>query len=167
VGAGAGQTNGAIWVDHDGDGVPGVTTIAVPTNGVSDDNMGTDDPPVNYPTTSAVCGDPWQFYPGVEGLTIRRVRRFYVATRLISRFEGEFVSCDRVEGDVAGPDGGQLRQDISIQGCVDNSPDSTCGASLVDFYDNAPQTQEVDGATFVMRRVANNITCDQVRALTF
>jgi hypothetical protein len=86
---------------------------------------------------------------------------------VISAFDGTLMSCDLASGNVTGPNGGELQQDLRFYGCVDNSPDSSCGETLIDFYDNESQVQQVEGATFVMRRVANSITCDQVRAMTF
>ena len=95
--------------------------------------------------------------------------RFYSASRLISRFDGAFDSCDRIDGAVRGPADGNtsIQSDLRFYGCVDDSDDSVCGPTLVDFYDDTPQTQDITGASFVMLRVANTVTCDDVRAMAF
>jgi hypothetical protein len=170
VGAGPNQTNGAIWVDHDGDGPLGMTSLNV-TGAVSDDDAGMDDPPINYAATSPACGgDAYSAWPGIDSpFALRRVTRFYTATRLISRFDGAFDSCDRIDGAVRGPANGNtiIHSDLRFYGCVDDSPDSTCSQAMIDFYDDTPQSQQITGSTFVMLRVADNTTCDQVRVMAF
>ena len=46
-------------------------------------------------------------------------------------------------------------------------PQNPDDLSILDFLDGQNQSQEVMGATFVLERVADNITCDQVRAHNF
>ena len=174
VGVGPMQTNGAVWRDDDGDTLSAVTTLAVPPGGITDDNAGNNDPPFNFGATSPRClrttpateTVPYVLWPAAEGFEIRRINRFYVASRTISHLDGNLMTCDRILGDVEGPDAGGTRMHIDgrFSGCADDSLDTVCGGAVVDLLDTQEQNQMVTGGTFVIERVADNYTCDQVRA---
>jgi hypothetical protein len=172
---GANPTNGAAWQDHDLDTKDGVTTLAVPPGGISDNDGGNDDPPFNYGAVSEVCPRPpvpdnnpmYQYPPSAEGL----IHRFYTASRVISHLEGMLMSCDRITGAVEGPDNGGTRMhlDARLAGCVDDStmtsPSTVCSDAVVDLLDGQAQTQTVNSSSFVMERVIGaEPNCDQVRA---
>jgi hypothetical protein len=131
-----------------------------------------------YPATSAVCprGNalaprlPYNYWPGVEGLSIRRTRRFYVASRTIGYFDGSFTSCSFISGSIKGPANGQFQNDGRIQGCVRSSTtgETDCSGTLTDFYDTADQTaQRVQSASFVIKRLADGASCADARSATY
>jgi hypothetical protein len=177
VGAGGSQVNGAVWLDHDADGKPGVTTYAVPPGGFPVDGIAPD-PITAYPATSAACprGNlsaprlAYNYWPGVEGFTLQRTRRFYVGSRTIGYFDGSINSCNLITGSVKGPANGQMKNDGRVEGCVRTSTtgETDCSPVLTDFYDTADQTaQQVQSAAFVIKRVANNATCADARAAAY
>jgi hypothetical protein len=120
---------------------------------------------------------------------IYRVKRFYVAARMISAFKGTITDCDDVTGDVIVgdvigpmPDGsdvntdGEFRSDARFYGCLRcplfssgaGCADNDCGDTVIDFYDEAPQdTQQIDSSTFIIKSLSSDLNCDQIRAETF
>ncbi|HEX7476759.1 MAG TPA: hypothetical protein VF331_03060 [Polyangiales bacterium] len=178
VGAGTTQVNGAVWLDSDADGKPGVTGYAVPPGGFPVDGV-FPDPLTAYPATSAACPRSnaaaarlaYNYWPGVEGLTLRRVSRFYVGSRTIGYFNGSLTSCNLIQGDVKGPANGQMQNEGRIEGClreVAPSGETDCSGTLTDFYDTANQSaQQVVSAKFILKRVANTATCADVRNTTY
>ena len=177
VAASAGQvtntnTNGAYWLNEDGDTKLGVTSLAVPPNGITDNNAGNDDPPINYGPLSSVCPRAdttkhwaYDYWPAQEGLNVRRVRRFYVASRVVKHLVGTIDTCDRSTGTVRGRTAtDQMSTDARFYGC-EQSNGTDCNAAITDFYDTAAQTQMITGSTYVMERMTTpgSITCDQVR----
>jgi len=168
-------TNGARWLDTDQDTLFGVTTYAVGPNGATP--TGALAPITPYPQTSAACprGDAaaprlaYNYPPGLDGLTPRRIKRFSSATRAISNLEGTLQSCNEITGTVRGPDSGRAHVDLRIGSCVrvDGDGEVACGSNLVDFLDATDAPSAFDSQTFIMKRVEANITCAQVRALTF
>jgi len=188
---GSSPTNGAAWVDSDGDGQLGVTTYSVPPGGIS---MTTSpNPPVSYGSTSTACprGDAgatrelYDYWPAYDVLPPHRITRFYDASRTISSLSGTITSCDSsgvslIEGTVGGPDtdggAGQMHTDVRIGGCAivtaadagaADAGGSACAAVVVNQYDGQPQTQHVTSASFIIKRVAGTTTCAQVRAMSF
>jgi hypothetical protein len=169
--------NGARWLDTDNDGVIGITTYAVGPNGVAAD--GSPSAPLTaYGTHSTVCPrsnpnaarSPYNYPPAAEGLTIQRVKRFASANRVISAYNGTINSCDDVSGTVSGPDSGSVHFDARVGSCirVNGTAETACSSSLVDFIDETPQSQnKVDSSSFVMKRVSDTITCDQVRSYNY
>jgi hypothetical protein len=135
-------------------------------------------PPYAYATTSPDCPRgggtklTYAYWPGLEGLTVRRVNKFYLASRVISQFQGTFTDCNNISGSVIGPKSGQPQLDGRIYGCGDDSPDGACAATILDNatagFDSTPQTQQVTAASFVLKRLSNDknfaVTCDHVRA---
>ncbi|HKU42894.1 MAG TPA: hypothetical protein VJR89_32265, partial [Polyangiales bacterium] len=169
-------TNGARWLDVDNDSLIGVTTYAVGPGGISAQGSGPR-PIESYGATSQQCprGNanasrfPYNYPPAAEGLSVRRIKRFYSANRIISVFKGKIDSCDAMSGNIEGPNGGLSRIDAVIGGCarVNGDGETACSSSLVDFFDNAEQSQDVQSQTFQFKRVSDSITCEQVRSMTW
>ncbi len=168
VGAGAtgtgGQTNGAVWLDNDGDTFNGVTSYSVPPGGISE----TDPlhPLENYPATSTQCQTTYDYLENVSAV--------YSASRTISTLSGTISSCGTngvtlIQGTVGGPDNGEPMSDARVFGCVTGtgSSQANCSTALINQFDGQGQTQHVTAATFILKRVASNATCDDVRAMTF
>jgi hypothetical protein len=124
-------TNGSYWTNPDG-GPLGVTVYVVPPGGISIDGS-VPDPPFAYPATSSTCGGlSYEWMPGLEGglfPTVTEVKRFEVASRVISGLKGNFSanSCGRVSGDVFGPNpdspmdadtNGEMRVDGRFHSCT-------------------------------------------------
>ena len=163
-------TNGARWIDTDGDTFFGLTTYAVGPNGAPADGSALA-PLENFTGTSTQCKLPYNYPPALDGLTTRRIKRFSSANRVVSAFDGKLDSCDAISGNVTGPDDGRVHFDIRIGNCVrvdlNGANEAACNASLIDNLDTTQTPNQVDADTFVMKRVANNITCKEVRALTY
>ncbi|HET8939632.1 MAG TPA: hypothetical protein VFN67_39610 [Polyangiales bacterium] len=169
-------TNGARWLDTDQDSLFGQTTYAVGPNGVT---PGGDLAPIApYAQVSADCPRsdanaarlPYNYPPGADGLTPRRIKRFSSANRAISELDGVLSSCDEISGNVTGPDKGKAHLDTRIGSCVrlDGADgEVACSSNLLDFLDSAQAPNAFDSQSFNMKRVDPNITCEQVRALTF
>lgn len=139
---------------------------------------------------------PYNYWPAPRWcgtLTLCRIARFQTGTRNINALEGVIESCDRITGDVTGPYDapncgepnrppcGQMQTEARIADCElsqnggacsswdeSNPPDASADeTAILEFLDEQPQVQEVMGASFVMTRVSDAITCDQVRAMSF
>jgi hypothetical protein len=169
-------TNGARWLDSDQDSLFGQTTYAVGPNGETP--AGELAPIAPYPMVSAACprGDaaaarlPYNYPPGLDGLTARRIKRFSSASRSISELDGTLTSCDEINGNVTGPDNGRAQLNSRIGSCIrvdSNSGEVACSSSLLDFLDNSQAPSAFESQTFKMKRVDANTTCEQVRALPF
>jgi EGF-like domain len=165
--------NGARWVDADNDGVAGVTTYPVgPDGAVADGSPNA--PTTTFAKTSAACprGNasaarlPYNYPPGVEGVSIQRIKRISSANRIISSLNGTLASCDQISGTIGGPSAGGVRFDTRIAGCVriNGSGETGCSDTLIDFADTNTMVQQSEGASsFVARRVADTVTCEEVR----
>lgn len=169
-------TNGARWIDADNDGVFGLTTYTVGPNGVAADGSAT--APISaYDTRSKVCPrsdpsaerSPYNYPPGAEGLTVRRIKRFFSANRVTSSYDGRIDSCDLLAGEVRGPAEGRVRFDTRIGGCLraNGSAESQCSGSLLDFLDMTGAPNKVEANSFIMKRVEDTATCETVRALSY
>lgn len=160
--------NGARWTDIDDDGSVGLTNYVVPPGGVSIDGSGPD-PLVAYSEESTNCDLPYAYLPAQDGLTVRRVKRVYTGTRFINAYVGKIESCDRIEGDLIGPDGAELAFETRFGGCVRTNGDgeTPCNAAVTDFLETGGEGQKVDSAKFIMKRVSNDISCTQARAESF
>ena len=169
-------TNGARWLDSDQDTLFGRTTYAVGPNGATP--AGELAPIAPYAQTSAACPRSdaaaprlaYNYPPGLDGLTPRRIKRFSSASRAVNEYEGTIQSCDEITGSVKGPDNGRAHMDLRIGSCVRVDGDSgevACGSALLDFLDSTQAPSAFDSQTFIMKRVDANITCAQVRALSF
>lgn len=173
---GPGSVNGAMWVDHDGDGASAVTSFVVPPGGVTEAQPPA---PKTYGPTSDACRRlssstlNYAYLPGLEGLNVRRYKRIHLASRTISAYDGAFDanSCDTIRGSLVGPSPGTFFQaDSRVSGCVrqDGSGETTCSATLIDFLDTQPQDQQrVDDASFIMKRIPDGSTCADVWGVGF
>jgi hypothetical protein len=172
-------TNGAQWINSDGDDQLGLTTYTVGPSGVAADGSALA-PYENYGTHSTVCPrdnpdaprSPYNYVPAAEGLRVRRVTRLWSANRTISGFEGTIKSCDQIDGLMTGPDNGQPHLDTRIAGCQrlggNGEPAVTaCSAALVDSLDSTQTANQTLPSPIIMKRVADNIDCAAVRALEY
>lgn len=178
IGAGGSQTNGSAWADNDNDGHNGVTSYGVPPGGIS--QATSPFPAVDYATASTVCPRgssgtrlSYDYWPGFD-TAFRQVKRFYTAERVISSMSGTITTCDStgatlIQGSVGGPDSGQMQTNLRFGGCVrvNGSGELDCSPALTNLYDGQAQTQHVTSGSFVVKRVASNVTCADVRAMTF
>jgi hypothetical protein len=168
--------NGAKWLDVDADGELGMTIKIVPPGGVA--ASATSGPPHSYAANSTACPrsdakatrSPYAYLPLPQGLGVKRIKRLYSAQRTVMEFHGTFASCDRISGMVTGAKGGKLRSDALIGGCamVNGSGESACTAGLLDMADTgggATAGLELGSGSFVLARVADAVTCAQVRAM--
>jgi hypothetical protein len=159
--------NGAQWINSDSDDQLGLTTYTVGPNGTSGD--GPNAPYEAYGQRSKVCprGKPngdrsrYNYPPAADGIVPRRVTRIWSANRVISTVEGKINSCDEITGEIKG-----VSFDTRIGGCLRASDggEVACSTAVVDFLDDTGAPNEVKSSTFVMRRVADAITCEQVRS---
>ncbi|MDH5671250.1 MAG: hypothetical protein OEZ06_03820 [Myxococcales bacterium] len=172
-------TNPATWFDSDSDYLTGVTTYAVPPGGApvtgidvpGIDAAGGDivrrvSPPVDYGGDS-VCprsdtsGDRWPYayWPGIGG-GIWELKQFYSATRVISQLDGSIDSCDLITGSVTDGAGSVMQTDARVGGCFGDvffSTDISCSASVTDWLDEQPQTQELRTVDFTIERIDGTI----------
>jgi hypothetical protein len=168
--------NGAHWLDIDGDGELGMSIKLVPPGGVA--AAATSGPPHSYAATSTKCPrsdpqaarSPYAYLPLPQGLGVKRIKRLYSAQRIALEFHGTLASCDRVSGMLTGANGGALHMDSLIGGCaiVNGSGESTCTAALLDMTDSgggAAAGLQLGSGSFVLARVADAVTCAQVRAM--
>jgi hypothetical protein len=182
------STTGAYWTQTDNDGVLGLASYAVPSTGVSATVA-----PVAYGTTSAACDGlgyaNWPM-PAACGFGACRATRFFIASRTISALKGTITNCNTITGDVIGPNpdsavdpdtDGEMRADARIYDCLLSGGYGRCSdrndlnsQPLENTLDGQPQTQQIDNASFVIKRVpaamvnANReITCSNIRAMTF
>jgi hypothetical protein len=165
----------AYRTDDDADGVTGITSLVVPPGGVNTDS------PLNFGANSVDCRrstagarEPYAYYRALDNGPYVGATKFYTASRTISRFDGTITSCNRIEGAVKGPRASntQIQADFRFYGCADNSADDVCSSYVLDDnafgVDKQSQTStSIPSATFVMKRVADDTTCDQVRGLTY
>jgi hypothetical protein len=180
VGPGANQTNGAIWVDNDGDGLMGVTSYAVPPGGIS--HTTSPFPFQDYGANSTACPRrsaamarlAYNYLPGIQGLSLARVKRVYTGSRFVSSMTGTISTCDAtgatlIKGTLAGPDSGEPHADARVGGCVEvnGASEADCTAMLASEYDGQSQTEHVTSGTFEIMRVAKTATCADVRAAAF
>jgi len=177
-------SNGSSWNDPDADSISGVSTYAVPPGGAPLD--GAPDPNFAYPAASSYCGRNYAYWPTDPSVqncggpfTSCRITRFSLASRVISAYKGSFTaSCDRITGDVIGPDPDgidsnvdkDMRTDARFNDCALTT--GACSAATRDWLDGQAQTQKLGDATFVIKRVdagllAGGLTCAEVRGMNF
>jgi len=181
VGAGANQTNGAVWVDSDGDGFMGVTNYVVPPGGILH-TAATAAPIQDFMANSVACPrrdatlarEAYEYLPGIEALTLERVKRTYTAQRIISSMSGTITSCDAsgaevISGTLGGPDSGFPEANGRVGGCVrvNGTGEIDCSSTLSSEYDGESQAQHVVNATFILKRVTAGTTCTTVRGMAF
>ena len=118
---------------------------------------------------SAKCGgDPYANLPDPLSLLGPRIQRVYVGSRQLSNYSGTIMTCDRIAGDVLGPDSGFPQTNGHVRGCR-HVGGAACGNGTWQALDSQGQTvnQHVVGSHFEMLRVAAGTTCTQVRGMTF
>jgi hypothetical protein len=185
VGSGPGSpgSNGSYWLNHDNFGDLGAESYAVPPGGIADNNS-VPDPPVDLSdSTPAACGGTlsYAWWPGLDDLfAVRRVKRWSLASRVISYLDGSISTCDLITGSVKGPQNGQMQNNSRVKSCTRCSSgetagcsDTACSNTLVDFYDNQsqPPPPTITGASFriepidVSAATTTNQACEMVRAL--
>ena len=136
------------WLDHDGDGHPGITGI-VPQSG-----------------SSSRCGFPYSPLP--IPATFELVQSLYQGTRLQTQLDGRIVDCDTIEGDVRGPRGGPPVLDVHVIGCDKIEGGGECTPQeIVSLDETVVNIQDIVAARFVAVRVPDNTTCEQLRARQF
>jgi hypothetical protein len=170
------RTNGAAWVDVDGDGKPGITDNIVPPGGIQ--STTTPFPPQNYGANSTACPRttngarlPYQYAPAQDGFSIRRIKRYFNAARVISQISGKFAadSCDTITGSVLGPGGGAPQNDGRVADCivVNGSGEAPCSSTVINGLDAPATGTNSSSAAFIIKKVSDGITCDQVRTMGF
>jgi hypothetical protein len=169
--------NGARWLDTDADGVAGLTTFTVGPGGAAADGSPSAPAEAYGPTSQACPRDTpsaprssYNYPPAADGLTLRRVKRFSSANRMISGFDGKLDTCQRISGTVFGPDDGRPHFDARVGSCVrvNGAAETACSSAVVSASDSSAKGNgDTQTATFVMKRAADTTTCAQVRALSF
>lgn len=136
------------WTDPDGDGQLGTASFM---------NTG----------FSTYCNMPYNYLlnPNPGGT---RIKTIFLGSRVISYLNGQIDTCDTMSGTAAGPDAGFPKANGHVHGCI-RADDTVCSTTDVDALDQQAQTsgQRSVGSTFKMVRVANDITCPTVRAMSF
>jgi len=126
-------------------------------------------PLATYEPTSKVCPRsntsaaryPYNYPPVLDGLSIRRITRVFSANRVISELTGTIDSCDQLSGLV-----NNIQLDSRIQGCAYQTAggEALCDDNTIKSLDAQAAAYEVLGSSFLMQRVPDGTTCEQVRA---
>jgi hypothetical protein len=169
--------NGARWLDQDDDGFVGLTTYIVPPGGTTHDIP---PPPRAYGATSPVCPrgggphTPYAYLPATaESATNAwvRVKRFFSASRVISAYKGTLSSCDAISGDIVGPNGGPIKMDVRVGGCIraHADRDTACNDAAVEFLDNGAKLETTAETKFMLKRWPSDtaVSCAAARALAY
>jgi hypothetical protein len=155
------------WLDPDGDGASGATSIVRHT--FRNDLWMTDSRFVQgdfdvVPASSPVCSDPYGYWVNPDGTL---VREFHTGSRSVSRFVGEISSCDLIEGELRGPGPNNTPiADTRIGGCVTDGG-AACTAGQVGLYDDVPNPSTVNAGCFQQVRVPDSFSCADVLAYGF
>jgi len=167
-------TNGAQWVDADGDGKSGATQRVVSASGAM--SSATSGPLVTYGGKSAECPrsnagaarSPYAYLPLPQGLGVKRVKALYVAQRVSFELHGKLDSCDQASGMLTGANGSALRFDLLIAGCsmVNGSGETDCTQGVIDTAskNGGGAALKLDNGNFTWTRMAADATCADVRA---
>lgn len=169
--------NGARWLDQDDDGFVGLTAYLVPPGGSNDQIP---PPPRAYAATSPICPrgggqhTPYAYLPATAESATNvwvRVKRFFTASRVIASYRGTLTSCDTISGEIVGPDGAALKNEIRVGGCIRayGETDTACNDAAVDFLDTAVKLQTTAKARFLLKRWPSDtaISCNAARALAY
>lgn len=136
---------GLMWVDDDGDGVPGVTAKITPPG-----------------STSSSCSLPYGYLPVEDTPFPARASDIYMGMRTVAELTATIDDCDTITGTLT-----THAADARIQGCLLESGEP-CSDSQRAFLDEQPQPQEILGTTFTALRVDDaSIACAAVRAMAF
>jgi hypothetical protein len=147
---------GVSFPDHDGDTNPGVTSY-VKTTG-----------------TSPSCGYEYHGLPNVVSGSAGTpedemdIVRVYLGSRSLGYFDGELSGCERITGVVAGPNNGMPLVNGRVRGCYTET-NRECTQEEFEFFDSTSgeSSQHIMATRFTMIRVADGISCEQVRNLDF
>jgi hypothetical protein len=144
----ASYTDAAItWQDQDRDGHPGLSSLMRNTG------------------TSTACNLPYANLPIPSDFA--RATTVFVGSRALANLDGTIVDCNTITGNYAGPLNGLPQLEGHVDGCV-KSDNSLCTTAETDSLDqSAAGAAIVTHAVFSMVRVADNVTCSQVRAMRF
>ena len=115
---------------------------------------------------STACNMPYAGLPiPSSGLVAKEV---YTGSRSLGVINGTIVDCDTMRGALTGPGGGQpvLQGHVSGRLRTDNQPCTAAETESLDAGGNGA-AQQILAGRFTMVRVADNVTCAQVRALDF
>jgi hypothetical protein len=170
--------NGAKWVDLDGDKALGLTNFAVPPGGVSASQLmpGATE---TFDATSKACPrsdasaprSPYAYLPTVEGVQLRRMKRYQTSQRIVSELHGKLETCDRASGSITGQKGSAVKLESIFGGCVlvDGSSETPCSSTLLNNLESmgGGLTLKVASGEFVMMRVADDFKCGDVRTTKF
>lgn len=172
--------NGAMWLDHDDDGFIGLTSYVVPPGGSSATGTSSPNPPRTYGASSPVCPrdggphTPYAYFPApAEGPSAPpvRIKRYFTASRVISAYKGTLLSCDRMAGEIVGPDESPLQLEVRVGGCIreHQSGDTACPESAVRYLDEASTTHPADRASFELRRWPSDlaVSCEAARTMSY
>jgi hypothetical protein len=119
--------------------------------------------------TSAACGGaPYAYLPNPANTSGMRISSAYVGTRVLATYSGSIVNCNTITGNVTGPASGLPQLNGHVIGCT-LADGSQCPANVATAVDTQASntSQRVVGGSFSMVRVANTVTCANVRAMTF
>jgi hypothetical protein len=139
------------WLDPDEDGNDGVTSL------------------VRGSGYSSACRYYYAYLPIPTGSIVPpRAREIYLGSRALGAVDGSIISCDEVRGTVLGAMGDKPLFNGRISGC-ETTAGSECSSSETDALDAEAGTsaQEIIDSRFVMVRVADDVTCSDVRAMEF
>jgi hypothetical protein len=123
--------------------------------------------------TSSVCNRAYKNLPISPSVHVSEI---YSGSRTLAYVNGTILDCDTIKGDYSGPysfmrDSVQYNNVPQSQGLVfgcktDVMSNRLCtDAETKSLYDSSNQL--VTSSKFTLVRVADNITCAQVRAMTF
>jgi hypothetical protein len=148
-------TDSAItWLDHDGDGHPGVTSNMLNTG------------------TSSACNFKYANLPitaNAFGQVTVRATKVYTGSRSLGNVNGSIIDCNTIKGTYVGPNNGMPQAEGHVVGCITdvNNNRACTDAETKTLDDGGAGMQQITGSKFTLARVADNITCAQVRAMTF
>lgn len=146
---------GVSFPDHDGDTKLGITSY-VKTTG-----------------QSPSCGYDYHGLPNVVSYVNDNqqydIVQVYLGSRSLGWYDGELVDCGRITGTVAGPNNGMPQVHGRIRGCYTAIPARECTQEEFESLDetSGESAQHIIATSFTMIRVADGITCDEVRELDF
>jgi hypothetical protein len=155
-------TDAAItWIDHDNDSKPGVSaTMRATGNG------------------PAKCAS--ENYANLPISLTVRVTTIYSGSRTLGYVNGTILDCNTIKGDYSGPytwsKGANTYTNMPqseghVVGCLTNQPGTNGGVcstqQIADLDNGGAGKQQVTRSKFTLLRVADDITCAQVRAMDF
>jgi hypothetical protein len=140
------------WLDHDNDGLLGVTSKMINTG------------------TSTSCGGmPYANLPDpTTPFSATRITDVRVGSRSIGTYDGSLTSCSVIEGEVTGSASGFPEINGHVHSCKLSNGNACSLAQINALDDQAQATGRRTLATrFTMVKVADDVTCGDVREMTF